>query len=98
MHLGRPLWYFSTCLLAALLVWLQGGVRVQARLVVAADGAGSLVRKLAGLRTFGWPYGQRGLVATVELEGGSRFRTALESSKRTLLGPSMRFDRHLHTV
>ncbi len=40
------------------------------RLVVAADGANSRVRQLAGLRTWGWGYGQRGLVATVETDGG----------------------------
>ncbi|GIL81866.1 hypothetical protein Vretimale_1446 [Volvox reticuliferus] len=39
------------------------------RLVVAADGAASRVRQMAGLRTWGWGYGQRGLVATVSTAG-----------------------------
>jgi hypothetical protein len=43
---------------------LAGGRRLRARLVVGADGGGSHVRALAGLRTAGWGYQQRGLVAT----------------------------------
>ncbi|KAG2452841.1 hypothetical protein HYH02_002187 [Chlamydomonas schloesseri] len=44
---------------------LADGRVLAARLVVAADGAGSRIRAMAGLRTWGWGYGQRGLVATV---------------------------------
>ncbi len=44
---------------------------MRARLVVAADGAGSRVRALAGLTADGWLYGQRGLVATVALRAPS---------------------------
>ncbi|KAK9825846.1 hypothetical protein WJX81_003187 [Elliptochloris bilobata] len=47
---------------------LSGGRRLRARLVVGADGPRSHVRQLADLRTFGWAYGQRGLVATVRPE------------------------------
>ncbi|GAX78061.1 hypothetical protein CEUSTIGMA_g5503.t1 [Chlamydomonas eustigma] len=49
------------------LAWLQlqDGRVLRARLVVAADGASSRVRALAGLRTSGYEYGQRGVVATV---------------------------------
>jgi ubiquinone biosynthesis monooxygenase Coq6 len=44
---------------------LADGSSLHCRLVVAADGARSRVRKMAGLRTVGWSYNQRGLVATV---------------------------------
>ncbi|GLC55658.1 hypothetical protein PLESTB_001011700 [Pleodorina starrii] len=44
---------------------LADGRVLATRLVVAADGAASRVRQMAGLRTWGWGYGQRGLVATV---------------------------------
>jgi ubiquinone biosynthesis monooxygenase Coq6 len=44
---------------------LADGSSLQCRLVVAADGARSRVRQLAGFRTVGWSYSQRGLVATV---------------------------------
>jgi ubiquinone biosynthesis monooxygenase Coq6 len=49
---------------------LEGGGReVRARLVVGADGAGARVRQLAGIRTRGREYGQRGVVATVSTAG-----------------------------
>lgn len=41
------------------------GSAISARLVVGADGARSRVREAAGLRTVGWQYGRRALVATV---------------------------------
>jgi len=41
---------------------------LSARLLVAADGAGSPLRKLAGLDTHGHDYGQRGVVAHVTTE------------------------------
>lgn len=44
---------------------LADGSKLQCRLVVAADGARSRIRELAGFRTIGWSYNQRGLVATV---------------------------------
>ncbi|GFR49857.1 hypothetical protein Agub_g11958 [Astrephomene gubernaculifera] len=44
---------------------LADGRVLTCRLVVAADGAASKVRQMAGLRTWGWSYGQRGVVATV---------------------------------
>jgi ubiquinone biosynthesis monooxygenase Coq6 len=40
---------------------------VLARLVVAADGGASMVRKLRGLHSWGWGYGQRAVVATVKV-------------------------------
>ncbi|KAL6752551.1 hypothetical protein V8C86DRAFT_585190 [Haematococcus lacustris] len=48
---------------------LQCGRVLRSRLVVAADGASSQVRQLAGLRTWGVDYQQRGLVATVRCAG-----------------------------
>jgi 2-octaprenyl-6-methoxyphenol hydroxylase len=47
---------------------LADGRVVEAPLVVAADGRGSTVRRLAGIGVVGWPYRQSGVVATVDLE------------------------------
>jgi 2-octaprenyl-6-methoxyphenol hydroxylase len=49
-------------------VTLSDGATVAARLLVAADGARSTVRELAGIRTVGWSYGQSAIVTTVEHE------------------------------
>ena len=58
----------SVCV-AAMQLELADGRTLTCRLVVAADGAASRLRQLAGLRTWGWQYGQRGLVATVTTDG-----------------------------
>jgi Ubiquinone biosynthesis hydroxylase, UbiH/UbiF/VisC/COQ6 family len=47
---------------------LEEGHTVNAALVVGADGANSKVRALCGLRSFGFPYHQRALVAHVRTE------------------------------
>jgi 2-octaprenyl-6-methoxyphenol hydroxylase len=47
---------------------LGDGRVIEAPLVVAADGRGSSVRKMAGIGVVGWPYRQSGVVATVDLE------------------------------
>jgi len=44
------------------------GRRLGARLLVAADGARSRLRALAGISTVGWSYGQAGIVATLAHE------------------------------
>jgi 2-octaprenyl-6-methoxyphenol hydroxylase len=44
------------------------------RLLVAADGARSRLRELAGIATHGWSYGQSAIVATVEHERDHRGR------------------------
>ena len=44
---------------------------VRARLVVGADGGASAVRRLAGLGTWGWGYGQDAVVCTVSLADDS---------------------------
>ncbi|PRW60660.1 mitochondrial succinate-fumarate transporter 1 isoform A [Chlorella sorokiniana] len=44
---------------------LEGGVSLQARLLVGADGRSSRVRQWAQIRTVGRDYGQRGVVATL---------------------------------
>lgn len=49
-------------------VALADGGAIEAPLVVAADGRGSMVRKMAGIGVVGWPYRQSGVVATVDLE------------------------------
>jgi 2-octaprenyl-6-methoxyphenol hydroxylase len=43
----------------------RGGASLSARLLAAADGAGSRLRGLGGINTIGWSYGQSGIVATV---------------------------------
>ena len=47
---------------------LAGGETVAARLLVAADGARSAIRERAGIQSFGWAYGQSGIVTTVAHE------------------------------
>ena len=52
-----------------LVVWLNDGRQVFTFAVqIGADGVQSHVRKAAGIHTGGWDYGQRGLVATLELD------------------------------
>lgn len=47
---------------------LQTGEVLTARLVVAADGAASAVRVMAGIKTVGWDYDQAGLVCELRHE------------------------------
>ncbi len=47
---------------------LSDGRRVRTRLVAAADGAGSPLRRAAGIRTIEWRYRQTGIVTTVRHE------------------------------
>jgi 2-octaprenyl-6-methoxyphenol hydroxylase len=49
-------------------VTLAGGNIISARLLVAADGARSAIREHAGIQSFGWDYGQSGIVTTVAHE------------------------------
>lgn len=49
-------------------VELSDGTTIRARLVVAADGANSKTRTLAGIAVRGWSYDQKGVVATVATE------------------------------
>jgi 2-octaprenyl-6-methoxyphenol hydroxylase len=49
-------------------VQLADGSALAARLLVAADGARSAIRELAGIQSFGWTYEQRGIVTTVAHE------------------------------
>ncbi|HEY6256507.1 MAG TPA: ubiquinone biosynthesis hydroxylase [Xanthobacteraceae bacterium] len=49
-------------------VALAGGAHVRARLLVAADGARSVIRAQAGIATRGWNYGQSAIVTTVAHE------------------------------
>lgn len=53
-------------------VTLEDGRQLQARLVVAADGANSRVRGLAGIAVRGWGYDQDAVVATVRPEKDHR--------------------------
>ncbi|CAD7704654.1 unnamed protein product [Ostreobium quekettii] len=46
---------------------LEDGRLLRARLVVGADGAHSNIRQMSDIRTVGWEYDQRGLVATVRV-------------------------------
>lgn len=49
-------------------VWLDDGRRLNAKLLVACDGKFSRTRVREGVRTFGWSYGQKGVVCTVQHE------------------------------
>lgn len=49
-------------------ITLDNGDVLQARLIVAADGAQSPLREWAGIKLKGWSYDQKGLVATVTTE------------------------------
>jgi 2-octaprenyl-6-methoxyphenol hydroxylase len=47
---------------------LKSGAAIEAKLLVAADGARSALRERAGIATVGWPYGQSAIVTTVAHE------------------------------
>jgi 2-octaprenyl-6-methoxyphenol hydroxylase len=49
-------------------VRLADGRRIEARLVVAAEGRKSTLREAAGIKLVGWPYRQTGIVVTVAHE------------------------------
>jgi 2-octaprenyl-6-methoxyphenol hydroxylase len=53
---------------AGIEILLAGGENLSATLLVAADGARSKLRELAGIGWVGWGYGQSGLVATLSHE------------------------------
>lgn len=53
---------------AGVTIRLAGGRRLGARLLAAADGRGSALRGLAGLKAVAWDAGQTGIVATVAHE------------------------------
>ncbi len=58
--------------------------RVEARLVVAADGAKSLVRRAFGIDATVWDYGQQAVIANVE---GDRFHGGVAYERFTPDGP-----------
>jgi 2-octaprenyl-6-methoxyphenol hydroxylase len=49
-------------------VTLSNGDTLDAKLLVAADGARSAIREQAGIKSFGWSYGQSGIVTTIAHE------------------------------
>lgn len=53
---------------AEIVVSTSAGHMISAQLCVAADGRDSPLRQAAGLKTFGWPYRQHGIVATIDHE------------------------------
>ena len=52
---------------------LQSGEEIEADLVVGADGVGSSIRHLAGIRNVGWDYDQAVVAVTVELLDGHNY-------------------------
>jgi len=50
------------------IVSLQSGARLRCRLLVAADGGDSAIRRRLGIRQDHWEYGQQGLVTVVQTE------------------------------
>lgn len=49
-------------------VTIGDGSKIIAKLVIAADGVNSKIRKMAGIKTMRWQYGQSGIVTTVAHE------------------------------
>lgn len=49
-------------------IHLQGGKRISAKLLIAADGVNSKMRDIAGIKTVKWPYDQWAIVTTVAHE------------------------------
>jgi 2-octaprenyl-6-methoxyphenol hydroxylase len=49
-------------------VTLDSGKSITADLVIGADGVGSAIRELSGIKTLGWSYEQAVVAATVQLE------------------------------
>jgi 2-octaprenyl-6-methoxyphenol hydroxylase len=49
-------------------VTLSNGEAIATKLLVAADGARSAIREQAGIKSFGWQYGQSGIVTTIAHE------------------------------
>ena len=49
-------------------VTLQSGKELHAELVIGADGLGSAIRELSGIKTLGWSYQQAVVAATVQLD------------------------------
>jgi 2-octaprenyl-6-methoxyphenol hydroxylase len=59
---------FTTSASRVAVRFTDDGAAISARLLVAADGAHSSIREQAGIQTFGWDYGQSGIVTTVAHE------------------------------
>lgn len=67
---------------------LEGGMSVDAALLVAADGRNSALRKAAGIKTIGWSYSQSGVIATLQLQkphGGVAIQHFLPSGPFAIL-------------
>ena len=59
-------------------VMLKGRGALETRLVIGCDGANSTVKKLVGAKSYGWKYGQKGVVSTVKFEEGVFCGTAFQ--------------------
>jgi 2-octaprenyl-6-methoxyphenol hydroxylase len=69
-------------------VGLADGAQIKARLLVAADGARSRLRELAGIAFYGWTYDQSAIVGTIRHErphGGRAIEHFLPSGPFALL-------------
>lgn len=53
--------------------------RISTRLLVGADGANSLVRRLTGIPSWGWSYGAEAVVATVCLQNPAEQQAAMQT-------------------
>ncbi|MEZ5792292.1 MAG: ubiquinone biosynthesis hydroxylase [Nitratireductor sp.] len=53
---------------ASVLITMQSGQRLEAKLLIAADGVRSQLRDAAGIKAVHWPYDQMGIVVTVAHE------------------------------
>jgi ubiquinone biosynthesis UbiH/UbiF/VisC/COQ6 family hydroxylase len=61
---------------------LDDGRRLQARLLIAADGAASQMRAFAGIETLQWAYGQRAIVCHIRTQAPHR-KTAFQRFLKT---------------
>lgn len=80
---------------------LSDGRSISASLLVAADGALSRIREMAGFRTREWDYGHHAIVTTVEMErphSGCAYQRFLQSGPLALLPLESREDRYFCSI
>jgi 2-octaprenylphenol hydroxylase len=80
---------------------LEDGREITGKLLVAADGALSPVRRLAGFQTREWDYGHHALVATVQIErphAGCAYQRFLDTGPLAFLPLPQVDDRHYCSI
>ena len=80
---------------------LEGGATIDTKLLVAADGAMSAIRKMLDFKTREWNYGHSAIVATVELENSHQntaWQRFLPSGPLAFLPLPNESDRHYCSI